>query len=714
MVDSLFSESWYRVADLKPRIRSHAQIHRHTYRGRDWYVLEDHASGRFHRFSEEAYFIIGLMDGKRSLQEIWEGACDRLGDDMPTQEEVIRLLFQLYQVDVLQTDMPPDIADLHQRYRKQKRNILIGQLASPFAIRFPLFDPERFLSATHFLVRPLYSWWGGFLWCAFVLSALLLAVMHWDALTSNLADRVLATQNLVLLWLAYPIIKGLHEFGHAYTVKQWGGEVHEMGIMLLVFVPIPYVDASASSAFWDKRKRVLVDGAGILTEAFLASVAMWVWVSVEPGAIRALAFNVMIIAGVSTLLFNGNPLLRFDAYYILADYLEIPNLGLRSNRYLGYLGQRYLLGIREAQNPVSADGESKWLAFYGVASFVYRMFIMIRIAMFVAGKFFFFGVVLAFWGFFSMFIMPLFKVLRYVFTDTAAQKNRNRVLAVVVGSMVLILLLLAVIPIPSYTVAEGVLWAPDNSRVYARSDGFVHQVSAVPGTLVRKGDVLIVCMNEELDTEVGFLAAQLSEYETRYTLGLTRDRTEADILFDEIERIQGELQRKQSEKDDLVIRSEQDGVFLLPNPEDFPGRWVRRGTPLGYVIDVSTVTAHIVVAQRDVDRVRSGTKRLAARLAGSIDKEYTARIWREVPAASSELPSLALSLEGGGALALDPRENEVPKAFEKLFQFEIQIDGSLQKRIGERVFVRFEHDPEPIAFRVYRNIRRTLLRKFSV
>jgi putative peptide zinc metalloprotease protein len=157
MVESLFSESWYRVADLKPRLRSHAQIHSHTYRGRNWYVIEDHASGRFHRFSQEAYYIIGLMDGKRTLGEIWEAACASLGDDMPTQEEVIRLLSQLHQSDVLQSDMPPDIADLHERHVKGRRSRLLGQLRSPFAIRIPLLDPERFLSATHFLVRPFYG-----------------------------------------------------------------------------------------------------------------------------------------------------------------------------------------------------------------------------------------------------------------------------------------------------------------------------------------------------------------------------------------------------------------------------------------------------------------------------------------------------------------------------------------------------------------------------
>ena len=144
MANSLFSISWYRVADLKPRLRSHVQIHRHTYRGKDWYILQDHSTGRFHRFSPEAYLIIGLMDGQRTLKEIWEAACERLGDDMPTQDEVIGLLAQLHRADALQSDIPPDIEDLHQRSIRQQRSRWLNVLRSPLSIRIPLVDPDRF------------------------------------------------------------------------------------------------------------------------------------------------------------------------------------------------------------------------------------------------------------------------------------------------------------------------------------------------------------------------------------------------------------------------------------------------------------------------------------------------------------------------------------------------------------------------------------------
>ena len=152
---SLFSESWYRVASLRPRLRSHTQFHHHVYRETDWYILQDNSTGRFHRFSREAYAIVGLMDGKRSMQEIWEAACERLGDDMPTQGEVISLLSYLHQNDALQSDKPPDISDLAKRQRKEKTGRWIAMARSPAAMSFPIWDPDSFLDRSLFLVRPL-------------------------------------------------------------------------------------------------------------------------------------------------------------------------------------------------------------------------------------------------------------------------------------------------------------------------------------------------------------------------------------------------------------------------------------------------------------------------------------------------------------------------------------------------------------------------------
>ena len=199
MSDSIFSSSWYRVAELKPLLRSHSRIHRHEYFGEIWYVLQDPLSGRFYRFTPAAYQLIGLLDGKRTVHEIWELAASRLGDDAPGQEEVIRLLSQLHSADVLQSDVPPDSLELFQRYQRQERMRWKQRFWSPLALRFPLFDPEKLLNAGLPLVRPLFSWLGFLVWLGIVIAGGFVTATHWPELTGNFADRVLAPQNLMLL-----------------------------------------------------------------------------------------------------------------------------------------------------------------------------------------------------------------------------------------------------------------------------------------------------------------------------------------------------------------------------------------------------------------------------------------------------------------------------------------------------------------------------------
>ena len=359
MADTLFSPSWYRVAELKPRLRSHAQIHRHDYRGKVWFILQDHMAGRSHRFSPAAYRFIGMMDGKRTVQQLWDGVADQAGDKAPTQDEVIRLLGQLHAADALICDVTPDSQELFRRYQRQERMKLKQRLSSPMAIRIPLLDPERFLERTLPFARLLINRYTALLWLVTIIIGGVLAAVHWNDLSKDIVDRALTPQNLLLIWFIYPVVKALHELGHAYLAKMCGGEVHEIGIMFLVLMPVPYVDVSSAWGLRDKRKRMAVGAAGIAVEMFLGALALFAWLSVESGAVHAIAYNVILISGVSTLLFNGNPLLRFDGYYVLADAIEIPNLGTRANKYLGFLLQRYLLGVRDAETSTdSSDRKS--------------------------------------------------------------------------------------------------------------------------------------------------------------------------------------------------------------------------------------------------------------------------------------------------------------------------------------------------------------------
>jgi putative peptide zinc metalloprotease protein len=715
MAGSTFSSEWYRVAQLKPRLRAHARMHRHRYRGQVWYVLEDLSSERYHRFSPEAYRLVAMMDGKRSVAEIWEAAGDEPGEDAPTQDELIGLLGQLHQADALQTDITPDTRELFDRHDRQRKGKLKSQLLSPLFWRIPLYDPERLLVRLLPFVRPLFSVWGAVAWLAVVATGLFLAAMHWHDLTHDFTDRVMEPGNLLLVWLLFPVIKCLHEFGHAFLTKLQGGEVHEMGVMLLVITPLPYVDASSSSAFRNKRERVLVGAGGMIVELFLASLAMMVWVTVEPGTVRALAYNAIMVAGVSTLLFNANPLLRFDGYYILSDLIEIPNLRPRSTRFLTWLGERYLLGHEDAVRPHATRGEAIWFVSYGICSFIYRVLVIVGIILFIASRFFFVGVVLALWSVVAWGLIPLGRGLHGLFTAPRLRRVKRRTAVVCGGGVAGLLAVTCLLPIPLNSRAEGVIWVPEKAIVRAGTDGFVRRVVATPGERVQAGDVLFECDDPLLRADLAALEAREEQVRARLDSVWFTEPAQAEVVRQELASVEESLSRTRGLVAALTIRSPVAGDFVAPDAQDYVGVFLRRGTPIARVIDLGTLTARVVVRQDDIDLVRQRTQGVEARLAERVGVVLPATVRREVPAASDQLPTTALGAAGGGQIAVDPGDSRGTKSLESTFQFDVELPSDAGVvNVGGRVHVRFHHGWEPVAFRWYRQVRQLFLSRFAI
>lgn len=715
MSDSLFSPSWYRVAALRPRLRAHVRIQRQSFRDQVWFLLQDVAAERAHRFSPAAHHFIGLMDGQRTVQEIWDAASQQLGDGAPTQEEVIRLLGQLHAADALLCDVPPDSMEVFRRHQRHEQMLWKRRLWSPMALRFPLLDPDRFLTRTLPWVGPLLGRFGFIVWLAVVATGAVLAAAHWTDLTEDITDRILDPANLVLLWFVYPVVKALHELAHAYVTRKWGGEVHEIGIMLLVLSPVPYVDASSAWGFKDKHKRMAVGAAGIAMELFLGALALFVWLAVEPGTVRAIAYNVMLISGVSTLLFNGNPLLRFDGYYVLADAIEMPNLGSRSNQYLGYLFQRYVFGVKDAESPAHTVGERNWMAVYGITSFVYRIIISFVIIMFIAGKFFIIGILLAIWAIATQVVMPVVKVAGYVATNSGLRRQRKRAIlasaAIAAGAAIL----LFVLPVPSWTRTEGVIWVPEESQVRAGSDGFIVRLLAPVDSEVKRGQPLIQAEEPFLATRVEVFSAQLDELNAKYDSLMPFDRVQSAMVREQMVAAEANLRRAREREAELVYLSPANGRFVVPNAADLPGRFVTKGQLVGYVVEPKELMARVALVQDDIAMVRQKTRSVEVMLAAWGSDPVAAQVRREVPGASPKLPTAALGSSGGGPIAVDPRDKQGVTTLRQVFQLELTLPAELRSDyLGARVFVRFNHGFEPAGFQMYRAFRRLLLRQFNV
>lgn len=705
---------WYRVAELRPQLVPHADLQRHTIRGEIWHVLHNPVSGRSYRFSTNAHRFIAMMDGQRTVEAVWQANLDSLGDDGLSQEETVGLLRRLYSADLLRTDAAVEAAEIFERERQQARTRWIQRVKNPLAVKIPLFDPDRMLERLLPLFRPLFGRVALLLWLVVLAGGVLTAALHWSEIVADTSVSFLSPQNLILLWCCYPVIKALHELGHGLATKVWGGEVHEVGVILLALIPVPYVDASSASAFPEKRRRVVVGAAGIMVELFVAVVAMWLWLNTEAGLVHALAYNAMLIGSISTLFFNGNPLLRFDGYYVLADAIGMPNLATRSTRYLGYLVKRYLFGVRSLVSPATNAGERRWLIGYGVLSYVYRVVILVTIIFVVAQSYPTVGVLIAFWATGTMLILPILKHTKALLTAPELQRQRGRAVLLSVGTAASVAALVLSVPVPLTTLAEGVVEPPEHSELRAAHEGTISRLLVEPDTRVARDQPLIETEDPFLNARTRILAARLRELMIRrQVLQVEQKQVEVDILDEEIQVVRADLGRAREQAESLILRSPVEGVFLVAQPSDLPRRFVSKGDLLGYVADFSAPTVRVAVPQAAFGLVKHQTQSVSVMLASQLASPLAASVTRHVPAAVERLPSAVLGSMGGGPIAVDPEDTSGTRTMEDVFDVELALSAPVD-RLGMRVYVRFDHGREPLAQQWYRRLRQLFLRKFSV
>lgn len=716
MANPFHSSSWFQVARLRPRLKGHVRVRRHHYRGQVWYVIDDGASGKAHRFPKGAYELAGRLDGTTTVEALWELLVDRLGEDAPSQDDVIAALGQLHAADLLASDTLPDTSEAYQRLKKERRQRWLQNLKSPMSVRLNLVDPDRFLTRHMNLVAPLFSVAGLFLWLCVVVPALLLVGTHWNEMTGNLADRVLAADNLLLIALIYPLVKCIHELGHGFAAKNFGREVREMGVMLLILVPVPYVDASHVSILASKWQRALVGAAGMIAEVFVAALATFAWVLMEPGLARAIAFNIMLIAGVSTVLVNGNPFLRFDGYYILADLIEIPNLGSRANRFWAHLVDKYIFRTPGGPPFDATPGEKRWFLFFAPAALIARMTMLIAIALFVAQKYFVVGVLIALWSLWSGLGLPVWKMFAHVMSSPQLHGNRKRAVRITLGVVGALMLALFAVPLPLHVNAQGIVWLPEEAHVRAGADGVITRLAAPDGTRVKRGTLLMQAENPVLEAEVEQIRWRLRELEVEADAELAGDLVKRQISQDAWREYSRRLVVQEQRLGDLGLTAGTDGTFMLTQApaQDLPGRYVQKGTLLGYVTPGYAAVARVVVPQDDIELVRARLRAVRFWLASEPGRSWDGSIARAIPGGTFELPSEALSTTYGGSIPTDPGDEKGLTALSRVFLFDVSLPQQLRDaRFGTRVHVRLQLGWEPVGWQFVRRLRQLFLTQFN-
>ncbi|MDX9912034.1 MAG: efflux RND transporter periplasmic adaptor subunit [Phycisphaerales bacterium] len=713
------SDLWYRLGPTRPRLGSHARVTRQSHGGASAYVVEDPAGGGYYRLSEPAYLFLGLLDGATSVDEAWRISCERLGDDAPTQRECVELLARLQMFGLLTGDVPL-AADMIEERRRRARSTRwkrrTGMWISP---NVPLVNPEPVLRRVEHLLRPLFSVWALVAWCGLVLAGLVTVGLNLDRL-SHETGRVLDPANLVWLGVVFLIVRAVHELGHAAACKAMGGRCTEIGLILIAgVVPLPYCDATSAWRFPEVWRRVLVSAAGMMAELPLAAIAALVWAATDVGSLaHAIAFNLMVISGVMTLVFNANPLMRYDGYYILSDLTGVVNLQQRSRELWIYLVNRYAFGVRNAQPPhVRGPGEAWMLGVFAVLSTPYRIFITVGISLLIANRYPVIGLPLAAVMLVATVIVPLLRGAWYVLTDARLAGRRGRAVAWTAGAVGAIVGIVGLVPAPASASAMGYAKPVRDEQVRAGESGFIQRVRCEVGDRVSVGDVLFEMRSPELDADLRVARARLEAARASLDAAWSQGPAARRVAEAEVKAAEDRERRLAAQHATLTVRADAPGVVssargVASRVHDMEGAFVTRGSALVRISSPDDVVVRASIS--DVDRafVLAGrdfaTIPASVRVRGRAWREIDAEVVRSVPIASDVLDDASLAATLGGDVVVDPTDPRGRRTLIGQHIIEVRTTEGPALLPGQRARVRLGAPSEPLASQWWRSIRRYL------
>jgi putative peptide zinc metalloprotease protein len=710
-----FEEQAPQLRNAAPRLRPDADIVPQTFRGKTYFVLKDPVTLQFYRVRDVEREILNQLDGHTTLGDIHDRLRAKYGPETPSFRELARFTYMLRHANLTVGEGGEETHWAVERATKKRNQELKQKFSNFMYLTIPLLDPERFLSAAMPYVRWAFGWPAFAVWLLAIGGALFAFFYNAPELADH-ANKVLDPSNLVLLYLGFALVKVCHEFGHAFTAKHLGAEVHRMGIMFMIFMPVLYVDATSIWAFPRKWPKVLVGAAGMMVELFVASLALFGWLLLEPCTLRTILYNMIFVASVSTVLFNGNPLLRYDAYYILADLIEIPNLRQRSNDYLKYLFKRHLIGDRV---PINTDShrEKVWYVTYGIASAIYRCFVVVGILFFIASRLFFLGVALSLVVACIWVLVPLGKLLKYIFFDKATRPVRLRAIGVFAVLAGTVGFLVAGVPLTSSVRAPCALEPLDEDVVRAEWPGFLSKVNVGDGQHVTKGQVLAVLSNEELDFRLLSKGLDARQSEARVRRLEMEDQAAAQAERFNLQTLQKDVAALRERKDALTIRAPFDGKVIAPDLDRISGRFVKLGDAILTVASLEKLRVTAVLDNADVPAVRSEpVSSVRMRFGSNPDTTFTGTVDRVEPSATIEAPPPALANTAGGPVLLDPNaSSEQPRALMPWYRVDIVLDAGQQSPpAGATGTVRFVVGKNAVGQQVWLHFRRLLHRRFLI
>ncbi len=691
-----------RLGRVHVGLREDLDTTRHVFRGEPSYIVRDPLTFRTHRFDVANYEILVSIDASRPLCDVFDDLVRR-GKLTPDDEESFyEFVLSLHRAGCL--NLP--IADgklLYRRYQARNSARRRQKAFSFVYVQIPLWNPDAFLDKTVHLVRPLFSGWFAVLWVALMVLGGYVVVQRWTDLVAPLGG-VLAEANLPLMWLTLVALKIAHEFGHAYACKHYGVHVPEMGMYLVVGTPCAYIDASAAWSLAKRRQRLVVGLAGMYVESLIALAALFVWAATGPSTLNAVAYNVMLLASVVTILFNMNPLMRYDGYYVLSDLLEVPNLGQRAAHYLSYLAKRFLLGLNHHPRGMQTRPRALLLA-YGIAAPLYKIFILLLIAALLASKLFVVGLLLG--VVYLLFVVggALVKLVRYLWFAAETAPVRGRAVAWSGAALLGIPILLAAVPVRSGVRAPGAVRAAQETVVRAETPGFLQAVRVQPGEHVAADALLAELDNDVLRGALTEALVRLQGATVRRDAYQIDQPAKAREEHEHVLAVGEEVSRRREQVAALTIRTPAGGrVVECVDPRE-TGRFVAAGTALARVV-AGAWRVEVLLSEDDMSAAQPEIgQAVEFRAATTPGVVRPGTIQSIAPAGDRRVSHLSLTHAAGGAIVVAPESGEARQPY---FVVTIALDAPQNQglRSGTTGFVRLRAIHEPLGRHLYRRVTR--------
>lgn len=725
---------------LRLSLRRDLICNRQTYQGRDYWVIKDPITLKYFRFEEEEYSLLQMIDGQSSPDQIKRDFDYRFAPQKIAVRELFQFVGMLHRSGMLVSDAPQQGIQLKRRGDQQRSQERRQSLTNILAIRYRGFDPDRMLGGLNQCVGWFFTWTAFFFVALLGLAAVGLIVAQFETFQNKLPSfyDFFAAKNWFWLSIVLALTKVLHEFGHGIACKRFGGECHEMGVMLLVLTPCLYVNVSDSWLLNDKWKRAMIAAAGMYVELVLSAVAVFVWWFSAPGLVNQIALNVIFVSSVSTILFNANPLLRYDGYYILSDVLEIPNLRTKATSILNRFSGALLLGIESRPDPFLPKQHLWLFALYSVAAALYRWVITFSIFWFVYQVLEPYGLkvigqMIALSAIYGLVGVPLIKLYKF-FSVPGRLGVVNQTRAIVAAGVFVVLLAgVMFVPIPHYVYCEFYTQGADAENVYVDVPGTVRSLLVEENTYVQADQEIVKLVSHELEVQLASLA-------TDYEL--------AKVHRDNINRSQSADGRKTNEsmsaeaacksafdsyakryqdRERLIVRAPTSGLLIAAPPvaEDDSdnktlemwtgspldrknlGAEFKQSTLIGQVIpDPKKLEAVLAIDQADVEFIRK--EQPVELLVNQVPCEvFESNIRLVTPNEMRNTPRALSSKHGGPIVTTTARDgSEIPTST----KFLVKVDLTSQDGLvvpGSTGTAKIKAGSQTVGQRIWRLARRT-------